>query len=1199
MSELTPHQQKALTTEGHLALTANAGSGKTFVLARKYLSVLLKENIDVTNVAAITFTEKAASELYYKISLLIDERINSSIILNEKKKLEKIRRQLVSANISTIHSFCIDILKQYPVEAQLDARFIPIDENLSNELIEISVEEMIRSAFDNELVREDLKYLIRIFSSKSKLESEIVELIKNRKNVLAVIENIYSKDEDKIQQYFSNMFSEYFLLIWERNKEALLKSLESINTTVLETEHHNQFALDVKNYLTKLKTEKEIPDILSLLNKIKPLAFTDKIKIRKKGYLKSDLSESLSDDIAIAENQMSELIKFEITDDQKKIEKELAKFGLVVLKFFDQALMIYESKKKAEGFIDFEDILLHTKILLQNDDVQKSLSEKYKFIMVDEFQDTNEIQYQIFLPILDYLKNGKLFIVGDEKQSIYKFRDAEIQIFNLTRDNIKAEAGDNSLLSLPDSFRMTPAICAFTNFIFKKLFTTSDELYGEVPNTDLVCARNDNLKGKIEFLFSKVSKGKDVIEESEIVSQKILEIIKENRYHYKDICILVRKRKNFDELEKSFLNYNIPYTIVGGRGFYQRQTISDVYNYLSFLADENNSSALVGVLRSPFFSVSDTKLFEISLQKGNSFWRKLKAYAREKNEFQNYVSILQENIKICSSVDLPQLIRKLITDKNFLSVVSSRIDGTQELANLEKLISISRNFNSKGFRNLYDFIIYLKESITGLEDEAQAAFTEDKDAVQMMTIHQAKGLEFPIVFIYKSAEASLSGSLKAGRIQVDKKFGLLAKLPLNENYFDEYSSAPVNSVFNYLEAKKNMAELKRLLYVAITRAKDELYISASVDEEKSFNRNSFISLLSIGLNNLFLSDNIFIQDKLNYLIKNNGEYQTKTELLELAIRVRTNIEVELPERSEINHFTKKFNFELEKLESREKGEIISASKVSIYNQCPLKYILTYEYGFAKLNSEAASYKKNLNNYNKLNLPEIDTEADDNIDLSSEQETQIKFNPADYGKLFHKILEQEISSENLEMLLNQITGTDSVKSNKFNLDKEKFKKDLTDYYVSKTYQQIKSYKNFKNEFEIYVKDDDYFLHGIIDKIIFDGKKIIIFDYKTDDLELKEVKKHAEYYLMQLKFYLYIASKLFEGFDTFEGNLVFIKHPDNPVSVLYDKNGIKNLRSEVKTIINSLRNKEISKNYAHCKLCAFSDFTNKCIVKEGVI
>ncbi|MCK7520210.1 MAG: UvrD-helicase domain-containing protein [Ignavibacteriales bacterium] len=134
----------------------------------------------------------------------------------------------------------------------------------------------------------------------------------------------------------------------------------------------------------------------------------------------------------------------------------------------------------------------------------KNLShDKYKFIMVDEFQDTNEIQYQIFLPILDYLKGGKLFIVGDEKQSIYKFRDAEIEIFNLTRSDIKNSVGENNLLILPDSFRMTPTICAFCNYVFKNLFNEPDESLGEVPATDLVCARVDDKIGHVEFLISR------------------------------------------------------------------------------------------------------------------------------------------------------------------------------------------------------------------------------------------------------------------------------------------------------------------------------------------------------------------------------------------------------------------------------------------------------------------------------------------------------------------------------------------------------------------------------------------------------------------------------------------------------------------------------------------------------------------------
>ena len=248
MSKLTPHQELALITTGHMALTANAGSGKTFVLARKYLDALTNDNLEISSIAAITFTEKAASELYHKISILIDERIAESKALSDKKLLEKIRRQLVSANISTIHSFCTSVLREYPVEAELDARFVPIDEKLSEEFIELSVEEMIRSSFENELVIEDLKYLIRIFSSKIRLQNQIVKLIKNRKNVFTVKEKIYSLGEKEIAEYFFNEYSKNFFIIWDKQKKTLIENLGLINSAVQTVDFENTIAIRSKVY---------------------------------------------------------------------------------------------------------------------------------------------------------------------------------------------------------------------------------------------------------------------------------------------------------------------------------------------------------------------------------------------------------------------------------------------------------------------------------------------------------------------------------------------------------------------------------------------------------------------------------------------------------------------------------------------------------------------------------------------------------------------------------------------------------------------------------------------------------------------------------------------------------------------------------------------------------------------------------------
>ena len=519
--------------------------------------------------------------------------------------------------------------------------------------------------------------------------------------------------------------------------------------------------------------------------------------------------------------------------------------------------------------------------------------------------------------------------------------------------------------------------------------------------------------------------------------------------------------------------------------------------------------------------------------------------------------------------------------------------GSRKLPTFLKLIGLARNFNSTGFRNLYDFISFLKDSISNLTDESQASTAEDSDAVQLMTIHQSKGLEFPVVFLYKTDESGISGSVKSGEVKIDKKFGALTKVPLNQNYFDEYYSAPIVTLHNYFEAKKNNAELKRLLYVAVTRAKDELYITAAIEKDANFKNDSFIKLLTLGLETDLNSSEIIINDQLEFLKFEGDGFKNSKSDVELIIPITTQIEE--PEKRIVEKINPLENIHINTslLSSKEKGEIISASKVSIYSQCPLKYLLTYDYGFGKLNSDYRNYGfvSRKNNYDMFSDME-----DENIDETIETVilNNEKKDSALYGKLFHKVMEQSVLPDGLdEYLKNQIAPEIESSS----ISKEiisRLKIDLLNFYQSKTFKFISSFPSFKNEFEIYVREKDYYLHGIIDKIIFNEKKILIYDYKTDDIEKKEIKKHAEYYLMQLKFYLYIASRLFSEFDTFEGSLVFVKHPVDLVTLNYNKSEIKNLEKEIAGIIESIRNKNAEKNFNHCKVCSFSGLTNKCII-----
>ena len=269
MNVLTEHQEAALKFDRHISLTANAGSGKTFVLSKRYLEIALSQNRpNLRNIAAISFTDKAASELYKKIAGEIEERLKSEKKPEFVKKLNTIRRQLVSANISTIHSFCIDILREFPVEAGLDANFTPIDEQLSNELIELSVDELIKGSFKEKEEAEKLKYLVRILGSRSILIKELISLIKKRKNVLVIEEKLYNKNVNEIAEHFENEFYHTLKTLFSDKISFLVEAIKEINFEVLNKKPDNDIATETSALLTELSSKKDLLEKISTLNKI-------------------------------------------------------------------------------------------------------------------------------------------------------------------------------------------------------------------------------------------------------------------------------------------------------------------------------------------------------------------------------------------------------------------------------------------------------------------------------------------------------------------------------------------------------------------------------------------------------------------------------------------------------------------------------------------------------------------------------------------------------------------------------------------------------------------------------------------------------------------------------------------------------------------------------------------------------------------
>ncbi|MBX2977551.1 MAG: UvrD-helicase domain-containing protein [Ignavibacteriaceae bacterium] len=1184
MTTFTKHQLEALNTNAHISLTANAGSGKTFVLKERFLKIVLELGVPLREIVAITFTKKAASELYKKIAELIDSRINDIKYKNERGKLEEIRRQLISANISTIDSFCVNILKEFPVEAGIDANFSPIDETLTTELLELSVEETIKRHFIRPDLEKSLKELIRVFGSVSIVKKQITGLVRNRKTLLDLIDILYSKNEGELTSHFRNTFLQLRDRILQPDFNQFINSFIKINETAITEK--SEIAFNLKKTLKKLIDAKDIIIFFDNIEELQSI-FTKSGDIKKIGYLRRN-REGFESELTIVSNFFKVAEELNITPDDLQHEKELARLSKSIIQIFKDVLEIYDRKKLSNAYLDFEDILIKTLDVLSNAEVKESLSKKFKYLMIDEYQDTNELQYKIFLPILNELMDGNLFVVGDDKQSIYQFRNAELEVFRKTNEKISSFGEGGKILTLPESFRMAPQICAFTNFVFEHLFTNPNPLFNEVHSNPIICAKKDELDSKIEFLLAGEENQSTPEKEGDLVAKRILYLIKEEKsveVNFKDIAILCRKRKSFKLLEASLKKYKVPYTIVGGTGFYQQQLIYDIYNYLLFLINPLDDTALVAILRSPFFFLSDTEILSISLQHGKSFWDKLQILGKTNHRISVIIQLLNENKSLANSTDIVFLLRKILRDDGYLAVYASTKDYKQVLDNFEKLIRITSDFFKQGFRNLYDYLLFLKESISHQENEGQATLIDNQDAVKIMTIHQSKGLEFKCVFMFGLHDYTVNSAIKSKSIYSDKTLGLLFKTPLNRDYFSSYEAAPITKVYNIINRKKSIAELKRLLYVSITRTKNYLFLSA--DLSKKSNSESFLSLLNLVFTEIRTSSDINFSTQLTYLETDKQSFKNRTDEIDVKIPIIKSLdEISFENEESFEQSSKIYNlFPYSALQSK---EIISATKVSMFLQCPVKYRLTYEFGFSELQKKIWEQKELPLKYFEVIEEDIDSlESDEQI---------TKIPKADLkGRVIHRVLQNNIPSSELIETLKLYLFEENIDENSVTNFSIKIASELELFYKSEVYTEINNYKNSINEYELYSKLSDFYLYGIIDQLIHDGEKVIVIDFKTDDFEESQLELKKQNYLPQLKFYALLLSLKQIKIKEIELKLVFIKQPHLSISYLMNLNDINTFGSEVTSIVNSIRNRTYKKNLSHCRECIFSSSHSKCILK----
>ncbi len=1169
-NKLTLEQEKALNYSIDISLTANAGSGKTFVLKNRYVNILLENDVSLNNIVAITFTDKAAAKLYKDIATEIDRRINETTDDNIKEKLQNYRKDLISANISTIHSFCLQLLKEFSTEAEIDANFMPIDEDIAKEQIALSFEEVYKEInYQDNSFADIVKYLVRVLGSKKKLYEIVNGLIKKRSKIEEIYKDWLNKSDDELLINIKNKSEERFNLIFGEQLKDTLNKINKINDFVKSETKNKTLAIEIEAILNNLNTTIDLQKKIELLKELKGKVLTSKGEFRKQNYLKN--SDEYKSDV-------EDIVNFKLWGKLDAInidaEKEYIKFSKNLYLFLKKVVNNYNKRKEENDFLDFEDLLLKTVQVLKNKDVVEILAQRYQYIMVDEYQDTDDVQYFIVMSLLKQLTVNNLFVVGDEKQSIYFFRDADLEIFDITKKKIK-EKNDEGNLMLNHSFRVSPKIALFTNNLFGKIMKQNDPIFNEVEYSDLICARKkeDIDKGNIFILLTEKSNS-----EAESIAIKILEMVKNQEVKdLSDIAILCRQKNDFEDIEKAFSKHKINYTIIGGIGFYQNQMSNDLYHLLNFFHNTKNDFSLIAVLRSPFCGLSDRQLMLISLESGETFFDRLANYVYKDKSIKKIYELLIKCTELIDYTEVYDVLQYFLTESGYWAIIAGQDNSLQQKANLEKFITIVLQAFERSFYSYYDFLYKLNNYIDANDKENQAQVNPNYPSVKIMTIHKSKGLEFDTVFLYGTETKQIYTSLEAKDVKFDKEFGFLTKVPINNNYSDKYALSVWNLLGEAKINKKEEAEHKRVFYVAVTRAINNLIISAKYDSKNNtINSNSSFNYLKEVLKFDIGKDLLNISGVLQFLV-DGSKYEK--EYLSFDILIIKDLKVDETENiikayEEINLADKEFL--LNAIIDTTKYETFTASKYLAYNFCPINYNLSYEYNYKKL------FELMNNEFN-----EIDYTKEDEF-VSNNDNMQI-------GVICHEILAKNFDFNKFDEIL-------KINVEKFLFDKETAdriyqitKKLLIPFLQSNQYKTINNYKNSYSEYEINVIIENYYFMGIIDKLIIEDDKIIIIDYKTNSVTIDKVEEKIEYYLPQLKFYAYLVRSLFKEEKEIYVKLIFLALPEYDFTLKIDNSEIEKIERNLFETINNIRAKNFYANTKNCYFCWYNKSCKSSIVK----
>ncbi len=990
--------------EKNILVSASAGSGKTAVLVERIIKIVTDEKnpVDINKLLAVTFTDAAAIQMKKRIAAA----------LYAQKPTDFIKRQIIllnDANICTLHSFCMKMVRKFFYLADIDPNFRIAQENeielLKSDVLDKMLEEEYAKArpiffeavmaYNTDKIQSDnlKKLILDIYDFSRSIPSSAAWLKKCANNFI-LAENTKFEETiwwKKLLPHIKN-FVEHLEKFIYKDFDMAREILNQHNFQKLFSytkKNSDEIDLDLKNAVQE--NRKEFKKLIQNLQ--------EKIFFAKSKFILQNISDSYP-----IMNEISEL----------------------VIKFHD----VFMQKKLEQNILSFDDLEEFTLEILS----KKKILEPFTEILIDEYQDINDVQEKI----LSLIPCKSKFMVGDVKQSIYGFRNSSPQLF-IQKYNTYGKIADTAKIDLSANFRSVKQITDSVNFLFSRLMTKkfcgldySDEKFNTEPSNDKteIFLMNDD-KTEVQFICDKIK------------------LLLQNGLckNFSDIAILIRNRSNLKLLTEIFSQNNIPIDTENNTNFFELPEIIILVSFLKIIDNPQNEIPLTAVLRSQIYNVSDDELLKIRMQSSEkSFYDCVKNYDGL-GKFKADLNFLRQK-KICLSIS--KLIDEILHITDFFYLAGFE----PQQKNIIKFVNIAKEYEKTNYQGLFNFIRYL-EKISQVNINSSH---KNSNAVKIMTIHKSKGLEFPIVFISFLGKNFNMKNLN-DKILLDKDLGF------GNKFIDVKRRTKINTLakrsIEFELRQKNLAEEMRLLYVAMTRAKNKLILTGC---QKNFS-HSFVNTAKSFLD----------------------------WILPIANEKNSPFELQIYESDEKNILQKE-NF-----------EAVPTVNVDekIKNQMQWKY--PYDISVKAKISISEDAQKN------FAVPKF---------LKSSQ-----ISPTQRGQIIHTVLQHlDLNLLPKENIVNDFLNS-LVSKNMITDDERKIVpvNKLIKFLESDLFYKIKNSSFIKRETPFILgienKNDSEktLIHGIIDCFFeYDGKLYLV-DYKTDRISANEAENFAQKYYFQLKIY----------------------------------------------------------------------------------